>query len=366
MHGYFSVKAGRGTESMDHLATEETANEVRPIRTAAPSEGEALEVREGILWVRLPLPMALDHVNIFACRDRDGWTLIDSGMNVGPTRSIMKRLMAGPLGGEPVRRVILTHHHPDHVGLAGWFKEEFDVEIHATRTAWLMARMLTLDEQQWPTSEALLLMRRAGVPMEMIAKYEQTRPFNFADCVHPIPTGFQRMQDGDILDFAGRGWTVRIGHGHAPSHATFWCNDEPLVIGGDQFLPDITPNIGVYPTEPDANPLSEWLESCRRFCNFAADDHLVLPGHKSPFLGLPVRLRQLIANHERALRRLCEFLGKPATAHQSIEPLFERPIRKSEYGLAMAETLAHLNYLLSTGEVDKRLDAQGAWRWKRI
>ena len=329
-----------------------------------PEAGGAIEIESGILWLRLPLPMALDHVNVYAFRDGDGWTIVDTGMNTGTTRSLWPGILHGPLADAPVKRVILTHHHPDHVGLAGWFQSEKGAEILATRTAWLTARMLTLDAQETPTGESMRFYRRAGMPADMLEEYRDKRPFNFADCVYPMPAGFRRLCEGDRLEFGGRAWTVRIGHGHAPAHATFWCEDEALVVGGDQFLDQITSNIGVYPTEPEANPLAEWLQSCERFGAFATDGHLVLAGHKRPYRGLPLRLRQLVENHEQALGRLLDFLAESATAHTALETLFERPIRESEYGMAIVESVAHLNFLRENGLIDRWLDPHGAWNWR--
>ena len=335
----------------------------RPFPTP-PESGTAVEIESGVFWLRLPLPMALDHVNVYALRDGDGWTVVDTGMNTGRTRSLWSGILQGPLEGRPVKRMILTHHHPDHVGLAGWFQSELGAEILATRTAWLTARMLTLDGQEAPTRESMRFYRRAGLPADMLEELRVKRPFNFADCVYPMPLGFRRLCEGDRLEFGDRAWTVRIGHGHAPSHATFWCEDAALVLGGDQFLDEITPNIGVYPTEPEANPLAEWLQSCERFGSFATDGHLVLAGHKRPYRGLPLRLRQLIENHERALGRLLDFLTEPATAHAALETVFERPVKESEYGMAIVECAAHLNFLLARGLIDRWLDPQGAWKWR--
>ncbi len=329
-----------------------------------PDGADAVRIEDDVLWLRLPLPMALDHVNVFAFSDPDGWTLVDTGMNTGKTRSLWPRLLDGPLAGSPVRRVILTHHHPDHVGMAGWFQLQFGAEILATRTAWLMARMLTLDVQNLPAKESVEFYRRAGTPAGLLAKYKSRRPFNFSDCVMPMPVGFTRIRDGDRLKFGGRTWQVRVGHGHAPSHATFWCVDSPLVVGGDQFLADITPNIGVYPTEPEADPLAEWLDSCERFLDFADSGQLVLPGHKRPFTGLPLRLRQLIDSHLSALERIRNRLSEPATAHDILEILFKRPIGEKEYGLAIVEATAHLNRLLRSGQAVRKTGSGGAWIWR--
>lgn len=217
-----------------------------------PAEGAAIEVAPGILWLRLPLPMALDHVNIYALEDGSGWTIIDAGLSSKRSKAIWGALLAGPLNGKPVTRVVLTHHHPDHVGLAGWFQSQ-GAELLATRTAWLYARMLTLDVQDRPTPEALTFYRRAGLTEEALAQKASERPFNFADIVDPMPIGFTRLTEGQRLHIGGRDWTIRIGHGHAPDHATLWSGDG-IILGGDQLLPGISANIGVYPTEPDADP----------------------------------------------------------------------------------------------------------------
>ena len=331
-----------------------------------PESGEAIEVAPGVLWMRLPLPMALDHVNIYALADDDGWTLIDTGFASAKTRRIWGALLAGPLAGHPIARVLVTHHHPDHVGLAGWFQSEFGAELLTTRTAWLFARMLTLDEQPVAVSETLAFWTEAGMDAEILERRRVERPFNFADVVAPMPLGFRRLRDGDTLRLANRRWIVRTGDGHAPEHATLWSLDDDLVLGGDQLLPSISPNIGVYATEPGADPLAEWLVSCTRFTEYAHSDQLILPGHKLPFRGLPLRLDQLIENHHGALARLREYLRVPRTAAQCFPALFKRTIADGEYGLALVEAVAHLNHLLRIGQVQRERRADGAWLWRAI
>lgn len=330
-----------------------------------PDPGAAVEVAEGILWLRLPLPMALDHVNVYALADSDGWTLIDTGMNSRKSREIWTAALAGPLAGKPVARVLLTHHHPDHVGLVGWFQDR-GAALLTTRTAWLYARMLTLDVQDRPSAQSMHFYTRAGMPAEMLAKRATERPFNFADVVAPMPLGFTRVDEGQTLTLAGRRWRVRLGQGHAPDHITLWSEEDALVIGGDQLLPGISPNIGVYPTEPEADPLTEWLEATARFLPHARDDQLVLPGHKLPFTGLPFRLQQMAENHHEALARLRAHLRSPQTAAGCFPALYKRPIGEGEYGLALVEAVAHLNCLLRRGQVCRSLAPDGAWQWQSI
>lgn len=327
-----------------------------------PEHGKAVEIAEGILWLRLPLPMALDHVNIYALADADGWTLIDTGMNSRKTRAIWEAALAGPLAGKPVVRVVLTHHHPDHVGLVGWFQDR-GAELITTRTAWLYARMLTLDAQDRPSPRSMQFYTRAGMPAARLAKRATERPFNFADVVAPMPLGFTRLDEGQSLTLAGRRWQVRLGQGHAPDHITLW-SDDGLVIAGDQILPGISPNIGVYPTEPDADPLSDWITATDSFKPHASPHHLVLPGHKLPFTGLPFRLAQMTENHHAALERLMDHLQSPRRAVDCFPALFKRAIDESTYGLALVEAIAHLNCLLRRGLVSRDLAEDGAFIWQ--
>lgn len=325
-----------------------------------PAEGEAVSVASGVLWMRLPLPMALDHVNVYALDDGDGWTIIDTGFASKRSRSIWEKLLAGPLQGRPVKRVIVTHHHPDHVGLAGWFMQN-GATLCMPRTGWLMARMLTLDVQETLSAEALAFYKLAGMDPAVLAQRRTDRPFNFADCVAPLPLGYTRLVDADSIAIGGRTWDIRMGNGHAPEHATFWSRDDNLVIGGDQLLPSISPNLGVYPTEPDADPVTDWLRSCEMFQGFATDDQLVLGGHKLPFTGLPLRLHQLIGNHHSALERLLAHLTEPRSAGECFVPLFKRNIKSGEYGLALVEAVAHLNHLHQAGLATRIMREDGAW-----
>ncbi|GFE64839.1 MBL fold metallo-hydrolase [Litoreibacter roseus] len=328
-----------------------------------PEEGAAIEVAPGILWMRLPLPMKLDHVNIYALEDGDGWCIIDTGFFSKRGVGIWESLLSGPLAGKPVTRILVTHHHPDHIGMAGWFQGR-DAQLLTTRTAWLMARMLVLDEQDAPTPEAVTFYTRSGMASDILEKRRTERPFNFADCVAPLPQGYTRIKEGDVLQVGQRTWTVRIGHGHAPEHATLWSDD--VVLGGDQLLPSISPNLGVYPTEPGADPVSDWLTSCERLGQYATDDQLVLPGHKLPFTGLPFRLSQLIENHHGALVRLLDHLSEPRTAHECFLPLFKREIGGGEYGLALVESVAHCAHLYLAGQATRVLGEDGAYRYTRV
>ncbi|MDK3017234.1 MBL fold metallo-hydrolase [Pseudodonghicola flavimaris] len=330
-----------------------------------PATGEAIEVAEGVLWMRLPLPMKLDHVNVYALDDGDGWTLVDTGFDTSMIREIWAQLLAGPLAGKPVRRVVVTHHHADHIGLAGWFQAEQGAELVTSRTSWLFARMLTLDVQETMPAETEAYYRAAGMDAEILAQRLAERPFNYADVVAPMPLGFRRVKEGDTIRMGGRTWAVHMGDGHAPEHATFWSLDDNLVLTGDQILSSISPNIGVYATEPMADPLADWLAACDRLSALARPDQLALGGHKMPFVGLPLRMAQLIQNHHSALKRLLKHLDTPQSAAQCFPPLFKRSIGAGEYGLALVEAVSHVNHLYLTGQVSRTRGPDGAWLYQR-
>ena len=305
--------------------------------------------------------MALDHVNVYVIDEGDSWTIIDTGFWSKKTQSIWSEIKEKWFKDKPIGKVIVTHHHPDHVGLAGWFQTEFKAELWMSRTAWLMARMLRLDYQKLPTEETINIWRRAGMDDLILNERATGNPFNFGDSVHEMPLGFRRIIDGEKIILGNRSWIVRVGNGHAPEHLTLWCEDEPIVIAGDQIISSISPNLGVYATEPDADPVQEWLTSCEAFLPFSNDKQLVLPGHKLPFYGLPHRLKQLIENHHSALKRLVAFLKEPQTAVDCFPVLFNRKISDNEYGLALVEAVAHLNHLYRKKIVKRELNSKGAY-----
>jgi glyoxylase-like metal-dependent hydrolase (beta-lactamase superfamily II) len=331
-----------------------------------PAEGEAIEVADGILWMRLPLPMkGLDHVNVYAIREGVGWCIVDTGIYSKRSVAVWEKLLAGPLGGMPITRVLITHHHWDHTGMAGWFQSVHGAELWSTRVTWMYSRMMILDVQdEWP-AETIAFYKKAGVPADIIAERQAGRPFNAADGSYPMPLGFRRIDEGDTIEIGGRSWDVHLGSGHAPDHATLWSQAGDVVIAGDQILPGITPNVSVYPTEPMADPLAEWLESCERLRQYATPEQIALPGHKLPFHGVPTRLHQLIESHHNALDRLEEFLVEPRNATDCFPILFRRKIGMGEFGLALGEAFAHLSHLWQAGRAIRTLGPDGAYVWQR-
>lgn len=331
-----------------------------------PEAGEAVEIAEGVLWMALPLNSPLKWINVVALDEGDSWTLIDTGSYNKKSVGYWQQNLAGPLKGKPVSRVISTHHHPDHVGMVGWFMEQHGAEHWASRTTYLLTRMLVMDIEESPTPASIRYWHRAGMPAERIAQKMKERPFNFADICHYVPTGHVRIQQGEVIRAGGRDWDIHMGNGHAPEHVTMWSRDDNLVIAGDQVLPTISPNVGVQPAEPEADPLAEWLEACERLAPLAREDHVVIGGHKLPFTGLPRRMNDLIRNHHSGLDRLHDHIREPKVAVECFSPLFKREIVDAIYGLAMVEAYAHLQHLYKTGRASRTLRDDGAYMWEAI
>ena len=328
----------------------------------SPENKEIKRINDNIFWARMKIPYPLNHVNVYILKDPESLTIVDTGMNTEENKELWQEILEIYFVGLPVSRVILTHHHPDHFGLAGWFKEKFGSKIYSSRTSYLMARMLTLDVQTTITAEAEEFYIRAGMPKDILEDRKIIRPMNFADLVYYIPLGFQRIQDGESIEMAGESWRIIFGNGHAPAHATFWSNDSNILIAGDQVLPGISSNLGVYPSEPDADTVGDWIESCKKFKSFSANDKLVLPGHKLPFFGLTVRLDQLIRNHKEALKRIEDELSQePLKTVELFGAIFMRDLKDSEYGLALSEAVGHMNHLYKKGKIVRKINHQGAY-----
>ena len=327
-----------------------------------PAASGAVEVAPGVLWMRLAMPIALDHINVYALRDGDGWTLVDTGLNLQATREAWDALLAGPLAGRPVTRVICTHMHPDHIGLAGWLCERFDAPLTMTRLEYVTARMLLADTGQPAPEAGARFYRAAGWDADQVERYR--REFGqFGRAVAPMPSGYVRMREGERLAVGDDVWRVVVGEGHSPEHACLWREADGVVLGGDQILPRISSNVSVWPTEPDADPLGDWLASLARMQAVLPDDVLVLPSHGEPFRGVQVRLEALLRGHRTALRRLERSLKTPKRAVDVFPALFARPVGDGVRGMATGESLAHLNHLLRQGRVERVRDADGVDWW---
>ncbi|MFN3592829.1 MAG: MBL fold metallo-hydrolase [Thermaurantiacus sp.] len=329
---------------------------IYPHGNRRPGPGELVEVASGILWLSMPLPFSLDHINLWVLDGGDHWAVVDTGVATPQVKEHWRALFAGPLAGKPVGRVIVTHYHPDHIGLAGWLARKWKVVPEVTRAEFFLARILTLDVGDHPPEEVIAFYARHGWPEDMLRDLRCASWGGFARGVHPLPQGYRRLREGDRLRIGARQWDIVVGSGHSPEHACLWCPDEAILISGDQVLPRITSNVSVYPTEPEADPLGDWLDSIDHL-RALAPHALVLPAHNEPFIGLHARLDQLAADHGRKLDALrAAAARKPLTAWDSFSTLFGRAIGEGERQMATGEALAHLHWLARRGELVAEMD----------
>jgi glyoxylase-like metal-dependent hydrolase (beta-lactamase superfamily II) len=363
-----------------------------------PPPGEILEIAPGVHWIRMQLPFALDHINLWALEDGDGWTIVDTGMQTPDIAAAWRTLIAGPLGDRPVKRVICTHMHPDHIGMAGWLTRKFDCRLWMTRLEYVTCRMLVADSTREAPPDAIRFYRASGWDEDALEDYK-ARFGRFGKMVYQLPDSYRRVADGEELLIGGRVWRAVVGHGHSPEHLSLYCAQEQLahrssnravseatpsegegissggeqmpsgadgissggglLISGDQVLPRITSNVSVFPTEPDADPLTDWLQSLASIKERVPDDVLVLPSHNLPFKGLWARLEQLIRGHEVALTRLTEALVEPKRAVDVFSLLFRRRVGSEMLAMASGESVAHLNCLIHRGRIMREDDAAG-------
>lgn len=317
----------------------------------AQPPGDVREVADGIYWLRMPLPFDLDHINLYLLRHEHGWVVVDTGMATDQAREVWRQIFTGLFAGQPVLAVISTHFHHDHTGLLGWLADHFRCPVYMTFGEFqsLAAPKPNSAEPHWTFVQ---MYRRAGMSEADIADmFPAVRRAPFS--IDPPPS-YSRLRDGQQLQIGNRQWQVVVGSGHSPEHACLYCEDDELLISGDQVLPRITSSICITATEPDANPLKDWMESIKRLRGLP-DSVLVLPAHERPFSGLHHRLNQLQQHHEEHLATLMEALHEPLCAEQARRLLFKRIRNGFDLLLATGETLAHLNFLIANGRVQRNL-----------
>jgi glyoxylase-like metal-dependent hydrolase (beta-lactamase superfamily II) len=306
------------------------------------------------------MPGSLGHINSWLLEEGDGFAAVDSGLKLSICSDAWKALFKGPLADKPLKRVICTHLHPDHIGLAGWLAKRFDVELWMTRDEWLTARMLTVNASEEVPPEFDRMQRAAGWTEPQIAAVHEKGWARFRAIVFPMPASYRRMQDGDVIDLGEHQWRVVVGSGHSPEHACLWNEAEGVLVAGDQVLPRISSNVSINISEPEADPLGEWLTSIDRFLKLP-DDLLVCPAHGEPFYGLHTRLMALRDEHHMRLDRLTEALAKPHRAVDCFGYLFNREIGDEHRDLATGEALAHLRRLERDGRAKRDMQDGVCW-----
>ena len=336
---------------------------LRFIVDEAIAPGESMEVADGVFWLRFALPMSgLNHINLWALRDKDNWMIVDTGIGNKDSKDIWKKHFDGLMGGRPVNRVMCTHLHPDHTGLAGWICRKFDAPLLMTRGEYFLCRVLAADTGNPAPREGVKFYRKTGFNEEQIERYKM-RFGGFGKAITRLPQSYDRLMDGELGQINGRTWQVIIGNGHSPEHACLYCPELKICLTGDQLLPNISSNVSVWPTEPEGNPLEDWITSCHKLKTEIPEDTLICPAHGVPFYGAHKRLDKLITHHEKALERLRKFCETPRLATEVYSVLFRREINDTNRMMAVGESIAHLNCLKGRGLITRRLNDAGQFTY---
>ncbi|MFC7434967.1 MBL fold metallo-hydrolase [Hydrogenophaga bisanensis] len=344
-----------------------------PLGDRLPEPGRCVEVAPGVKWIRMALPFALDHINLWLLRDqldgREGWTVVDTCIAHDQSRAQWEQIFGQELQGLPILRVLVTHMHPDHIGLAKWLCERWSTpdqpcHLWCSATDYNSARIGSQSTTGFGGEGAAAFFRSHGLTDPDALEKIRGRASYYPSLVPGVPRQFRRLMDHQTLAIGGHLWRCIAGYGHAPEHMAFWCESLGVLISGDMVLPRISTNVSVYDVEPESDPLDLFLQSLRRYEPLPADT-LVLPSHGKPFRGLHERLAQL---HDHHADRLAEVLqactDKACSATDVIPVLFQRPLDLHQSTFAMGEAVAHLHRLWFGGELRRERDADGIWRFR--
>lgn len=323
----------------------------------APAPGEVSEITPGLYWVRLPLPFRLNHVNIWLLKEDNGWTVIDTGCATKPIFDAWETLLSGPMKGEPVRRLIATHGHVDHIGLAGWLVERFGAEFVGTFAEWVWARLSHTNDVPGSDFEHHRFLLRHGFD-EISAERMVKSRHRFIAMSTAVPGAITEIRDGETIRFGGRDWKIIVTGGHAFEHSSFYCAVDNILIAGDHLLPKISPVIAVYEMIPKADPLRDYLESFSQFTDIPSDV-LVLPSHGMPYYGMHARVDELRDHHEERLSTTVNLLRESKNALDLSRAMFPHITGLDDIGFALGEVIAHVNYLVNKGAVTENTDQDG-------
>ncbi len=318
---------------------------------APPQAGTVREVAPGILWARIPLPFRLDHVNVYLIEDGDGWAVLDTGIADERTRAVWQALLDGPLAGRRLTRLIVTHFHPDHIGLAGWLCEKHDLPLLTSQTTYLGCINISLSPGALEAEPYREFYRRHGMDDTTAARVA-TQGHHYLSQVVPLPPTFQRVVAGDTLVIGGRSFAVLAGDGHAPEQLMLYLAEENLFLAADQVMEKISPNVSVWAVDPNGDPLGLYLRSLRALRSRLPAGTLVLPGHRLPFFGLHTRCLELEAHHHQRCDLIAEACARtPRSVAELVPVVFHRPLDPHQLGFAFSEVHAHVNYMVRRGEL---------------
>ncbi|MBN9560783.1 MAG: MBL fold metallo-hydrolase [Alphaproteobacteria bacterium] len=331
-----------------------------------PEAGMPIEVVPGIQWLRIPLPFQLDHVNLYLLEDHGGWTLVDTGFGNSSTQALWEELLAGPLRGRVLTRMIATHHHPDHVGMAGWLSQRFNIPVTMTAVEFNAAGALQADPTAFDTPEHRHFYLSHGLD-EPMAALISGRGHMYLSATTGLSEQGDLVADGDWLRIGGRSFQVVTGGGHSPDQIMLAAPAEGIFLAADQVLARISPNVSVSADKPDIDVLGDYVASLGRLRSIVPDDLLVLPGHERPFFGLHVRIDQLRRHHAVRCDRIAAVCTTaPRSAAELVPLLFNRPLDPHQTGFAFGEVLAHINYMVNRGELRREIEADAIHRVRAV
>ena len=327
------------------------------INLAPPEPGQMVLVAPGIHWIRMPLPLELDHINLWFLEDREPvtgeptWTIVDTGMATGLTKDLWRQLLDGPAADRRFTRLIVTHYHPDHFGLAGWLREEFGVVVLMTELEWTTGNLLArVSGEEFAKSQDRFFARH-GVSQD-VRDFHMGNGNPYTKGLSKPPDRFQQLEDGEVLEIGGEEWRILTATGHAPELACLYNPAKSVLISADQILPQITPIVSVWWYKAGMQPLQDFLDSLRKVRTIP-DDVIVLPSHRQPFKGLHKRIAQLGDHHEDRLDDLRHALsgGNPSSVAALVPAMFRRDLNPMNMLFAVGEALAHIEHLIELGEV---------------
>jgi len=323
-----------------------------------PTPGTTLEVAPGIHWLSMPLPFALDHINLWLVEEESGWTVIDTGIGNAETRTLWEKI----LGSGKVKRVIVTHYHPDHAGNAAWLCQRYGVELWMTQGEYLTAHAVRTSSAGYTTDAVLSVFRKNGLDQQRAAGMGG-RGNRYAALVPEFPLSYRRIIEGDEILIGKHKWRAMIGHGHAPEHLSLYSNSLNTLIAGDMLLSTISTNVSVWSIDPEGDPLRLFLDSIARYRELPAD-MLVLPSHGKPFRGAHDRVAQLEQHHQDRFKDVEKSLADtPKSAAELLSVLFRRPLDAHQTFFAMGEAIAHLHYLYYAGRATRAQGDDGIMRY---
>jgi glyoxylase-like metal-dependent hydrolase (beta-lactamase superfamily II) len=332
---------------------------------APPAPAEVREIAPGVQWIQMPLPFALNHINLWLLDDGPGVAIVDCGLGDKTTRDLWERVIAGFVRGRPITKVIVTHLHPDHAGNAGWFVQRTGAPLLMSQADYLMAHIWRENTAGYTDEASLEFFKQHGLDEEKRRELYAARGGRYKTMVPEFPLKYHRVMDGDEIAIGGHAWRAIDGYGHAPEHMMFFCAALGVLISGDMVLPRISTNVSVHATQPDSDPLKLFLDSIAR-CRELPADTLVLPSHGLPFRGMHARVAQLEDHHRDRLAELEAACATPKAASEVLTTLFRRKLDGHQIWFAMGETLAHMNYLVDAGRVKRLEDADGLTRFVRV